>query len=247
MLFVTIVLDGVGIGAQPDSVRYGDQGCNTLAHVCEKATPELPNLARMGLGHIYPLTDVPAVPSPHASYGKMQEVSAGKDSTSGHWELAGLRLERPFPTYPDGFPPGVIASFLEKTGCAGVLGNRPASGTEIVEELGAQHQETGRIILYTSADSVFQLAAHTETIPLERLYRFCHIARDEVCVGEHAVGRVIALAFHGQSRRLQTPLGSSQGLFAVTASQDCTRGAPGRRCSHPFHRQGCGSVRWRRV
>lgn len=196
-LFVTIVLDGVGIGEQPDAGRYGDEGSHTLGHVCETARPALPNLTRLGLGCIAPLEGVPPVEAPLASYGRMREVSAGKDSTTGHWELAGLRLDRPFPTYPDGFPEEVIRAFVERAGCSGVLGNRPASGTAIIEALGARHQETGLPIVYTSADSVFQVAAHVDTIPLDDLYRLCRIAREEVCVGAHAVGRVIARPFTG--------------------------------------------------
>ena len=196
-LFVTIVLDGVGIGAQPDADRYGDVGSNTLAHVCATAHPDLPDLAGLGLGRIADLDGVPATDQPRAHFGRMREVSAGKDSTTGHWELAGLRLDAPFPTYPDGFPLAVIDAFVEKTGCGGVLGNRPASGTVIIDELGPEHAETGHPIVYTSADSVFQIAAHKDVIPLDRLYALCRIARDEVCIGEHTVGRVIARPFVG--------------------------------------------------
>ncbi len=197
-LFVTIILDGVGIGAQPDAARYGDAGSDTLGHVCAVARPALPHLAQLGLGCIAPLAGVPPAPAPRAHYGRMREVSAGKDSTTGHWELAGLRLEQPFPTYPDGFPAEVIDAFVAKAGCGGVLGNRTASGTAIIEELGEAHQRTGHPIVYTSADSVFQVAAHKDTIPLEALYRMCRIAREEVCVGAHAVGRVIARPFVGR-------------------------------------------------
>lgn len=195
--FVTIVLDGVGIGEQPDAGAYGDQGSNTLGHVCALAHPPLPHLTRLGLGCIAPLEGVPSVPAPLASFGKMQEVAAGKDSTTGHWELAGLTLEVPFPTYPQGFPPALIDAFLAQTGCAGILGNQVASGTAILDALGTAHQQTGWPIVYTSADSVFQVAAHVETLPLEQLYWLCQIARDAVCVGPHAVGRVIARPFEG--------------------------------------------------
>ncbi len=195
--FVTIVLDGVGIGAQPDADQYGDADSNTLAHVCATEQPDLPNLAQLGLGRIAPLDGIPATDTPGAHYGRMREVSAGKDSTTGHWELAGLRLNQPFPTYPEGFPSEVIEAFVEKTGCGGVLGNRPESGTVIIEELGEEHAQTGYPIVYTSADSVFQIAAHKDVIPLDRLYELCRIAREEVCVGEHAVGRVIARPFVG--------------------------------------------------
>lgn len=196
-LFVTIVLDGVGIGAQPDADRYGDAGSHTLAHVCQTARPALPHLARLGLGRLADLPGVPREPHPQAHFGRMQEVSAGKDSTTGHWELAGLRLETPFPTYPDGFPQEVIDAFVAKTGCGGVLGNRPASGTAIIHELGPEHEAMGHPIVYTSADSVFQIAAHKDVIPLDRLYELCRVAREDVCVGEHAVGRVIARPFVG--------------------------------------------------
>jgi phosphopentomutase len=198
-MFVTIVLDGVGIGAQPDADRYGDVGSHTLGHVCAEARPDLPNLARLGLGRIAPLDGVPAAEAPAASFGRMTEVSAGKDSTTGHWELAGLRLDRPFPTYPDGFPPDLVAQFLDATGCDGVLANEPASGTAVIEAFGPEHERTGRPIVYTSADSVFQIAAHKDVLPLPRLYELCRIAREEVCVGEHGVGRVIARPFVGEA------------------------------------------------
>ena len=195
--FVTIVLDGVGIGAQPDADRYGDAGSHTLKHVCAAASPRLPNFERLGLGCIGTLDGIGAVAEPAASYGKMQELSAGKDSTTGHWELAGLLLDQPFPTYPHGFPREVIDRFKELTGCDGVLGNKAASGTAIIDELGDEHVDTGYPIVYTSADSVFQVAAHKDVIPLEELYRMCEVARREVCVGSHGVGRVIARPFVG--------------------------------------------------
>ncbi len=198
-MFVTIVLDGVGIGALPDADRYGDAGSHTLGHVCATARPALPNLARLGLGCIAPLEGVPPVAEPLASFGRMTEVSAGKDSTTGHWELAGLHLAEPFPTYPDGFPLDLVYRFLEATGFEGVLANEPASGTGVIEAFGEEHMRTGHPILYTSADSVFQVAAHKDVIPLERLYALCHTARTEVCVGEHAVGRVIARPFVGEA------------------------------------------------
>lgn len=196
-LFVTFILDGVGIGAQPDAASFGDAGSHTLGHICTTAHPALPNMTQLGLGCITPLEGVPPVPTPRAGFGRMREVSAGKDSTTGHWELAGIRLTDPFPTYPAGFSDDVIAAFVAKTGCGGVLGNKPASGTAIIEELGEAHQQSGFPIVYTSADSVFQIAAHKHVIPLEELYRLCRIARDEVCVGRHAVGRVIARPFTG--------------------------------------------------
>lgn len=197
-MFVTLILDGVGIGAQPDSHLYGDARCNTLGHVCASVRPHLPNLSAMGLGRIARLEGVSPAAHPSADFGKMQEVSAGKDSTTGHWELAGLRLDKPFPTYPAGFPSELIERFQEVTGAPGVLANRPESGTVVIDEFGEEHQATRRPIVYTSADSVFQIAAHKETIPLDELYRMCRLTRNEVCIGEHAVGRVIARPFVGR-------------------------------------------------
>ncbi|MDX1419809.1 MAG: phosphopentomutase [Rubricoccaceae bacterium] len=198
MLIVSIVLDGAGVGEAPDAAAYGDLGSDTLGHVCAASRPHLPHLARLGLGRIRPLDGVEAVAAPAASWGRMTATAAGKDSTTGHWELAGLVLDAPFPTYPDGFPDEMIAAFCREAGVEGVLGNRAASGTAIIAELGEAHEETGRPIVYTSADSVFQIAAHTDTIPLDALYRMCRLARDRVCVGEHAVGRVIARPFVGR-------------------------------------------------
>jgi len=190
-------MDGVGIGAQPDAKVYGDDGSDTLGHVLAAEQPTLPTFASLGLGCIRDLTGVSCPDWPQARYGRMREVSAGKDSTTGHWELAGLRLDAPLPTYDEGFPDEVIDAFLEATGCGGVLGNKPASGTAIIAELGPAHEETGHPIVYTSADSVFQIAAHKDVIPLERLYALCELARTEACVGDHAVGRVIARPFVG--------------------------------------------------
>lgn len=197
VVWVSIILDGVGIGAQPDSYQYGDEGSNTLGHVCQVVAPRLPHLQALGLGCIAPLNGVPPADFPAAQYGKMQEVSAGKDSTTGHWELAGLRLDHPFPTYPDGFPPDLIDRFIHLTGCRSVLGNRHSSGTTIIEQFGAEHERTGYPIVYTSADSVLQIAGHKEIFPLDELYRICEIARNDVCIGEHAIGRVIARPFVG--------------------------------------------------
>lgn len=196
-LFVSIVLDGVGVGWQPDAAEYGDEGANTLGHVLRVAKPELPNLTAAGLGLIAPLSGVPPVRGPQASWGQMREQSAGKDSTTGHWELAGIRLNRPFPTYPRGFPEEMLAAFAGITGVDGSLGNEVASGTEIIARLGDAHVESGKPIVYTSADSVFQVAAHVDVVPLETLYEWCHAARSEVCAGPHAVGRVIARPFTG--------------------------------------------------
>ena len=198
--FIIIVLDGVGAGEAPDADKYGDAGSNTLGNIDKFVGGlQLPNLGKFGLGNILPLTGVPPEKSPLASYGKMREVSTGKDSTSGHWEIGGLKVEIDFPYYPNGFPEEIINLFLEKTGLKGVLGNKPASGTEIIKELGDEHVKTGFPIVYTSADSVFQIAAHEEVIPLERLYEICEIARNEVLVGKNSVGRVIARPFVGTS------------------------------------------------
>ena len=203
MLFVSIVLDGAGVGHAPDAEVYGDGGSNTLGHVCNRERPHLPNLARLGLGHIAGLAGdrlagVESVDAPEAAWGRMTERAAGKDSTTGHWALAGLVLETPFPTYPQGFPPEVIRAFCERVGVSGVLSNQPASGTTVIAQLGEAHQRTGRPIVYTSADSVFQIAAHVDTIGLAELYAMCRVAREEVCVGAHAVGRVIARPFTGE-------------------------------------------------
>ncbi len=197
MLFVTIVLDGVGIGEQPDADQYGDTGSDTLGHVLAAERPHLPNLERLGLGHIRPLAGISSDHSPESSWGKMTERSAGKDSTTGHWELAGLHLADPFPTYPNGFPDEVVSSFCGVAGVDGILGNKPESGTVIIEEFGPEHMATGKPIVYTSADSVFQIAVHTDVVPLDELYSMCRVAREKICVGPHGVGRVIARPFNG--------------------------------------------------
>jgi phosphopentomutase len=194
---VVIVLDGVGIGAMPDAERYGDMGADSLAHAAASVGGlRLPNLERLGLGAIAPIEGVRRIAAPQASFGRMAMRSPGKDSTSGHWELMGCPLAEPFPIYPDGFPPEIIDRFERESG-TGVLGNVPASGTEIIELLGREHLRTGKPILYTSADSVFQLAAHEEVICTEELYELCRIAR-EMLKGPNAVGRVIARPFTGE-------------------------------------------------
>jgi phosphopentomutase len=194
---IIIVLDSCGIGALPDAPRYGDVGASTLPHTAAACGGlRLPTLGHLGLGRIAPILSVPPDPSPVGAFGKMAEVSAGKDSTTGHWELMGIRLDRPFPTYPHGFPPEVIEPFEAQIGRR-VLGNRPASGTEIIAELGPEHLRTGAPIVYTSADSVFQIAAHEACIPVEELYRYCRIAR-AILTGPHAVSRVIARPFVGE-------------------------------------------------
>ena len=194
------MLDGVGIGALPDADEFGDRGTHTLAHVATAVHGlRLPRLAELGLGRLVPVEGVPPVERPTACFGRMAERSRGKDSTTGHWEIAGLVTEQPFPTYPQGFPAEVIDGFLRETGFDGVLGNSVASGTAIIESLGEMHVRTGRPIVYTSADSVFQIAAHEEVIPLARLYEVCRLTRERVAVGDHAVGRVIARPFAGSS------------------------------------------------
>lgn len=194
---VLIILDSAGIGELPDAAGYGDTGSNTIGHVAEAVGGlKTPNMGRLGLGNIAPIAGVPAEKAPTGAFGKMAEVSAGKDTTTGHWEIAGVVLNQPFPTYPQGFPAEVISRFEQLIGRK-TLGNVPASGTEIIKELGPEHLRTGYPIVYTSADSVFQIAAHEEVIPVEELYRFCRIAR-EMLTGEHAVGRVIARPFVGK-------------------------------------------------
>ncbi|AHV98191.1 phosphopentomutase [Paenibacillus sabinae] len=193
-----IVLDSVGIGEAPDAASFGDAGSHTLGHILERNPGlKLPNMQRLGLANIAPLPPLGPVPQPKAYYGKMQEVSVGKDTMTGHWELMGLKIETPFNTYPDGFPAELIAKFEAATGRK-VLGNKPASGTEILVEYGEEQMKTGAWIVYTSADSVFQIAAHEEIIPLDELYRACHIARELTMAPEFSVGRVIARPYVGQ-------------------------------------------------
>lgn len=191
---VLVVLDGAGAGYQPDADKYGDVGANTLGHVIEQEHPEIPNLTEMGL-----LKTIGLHPEdeddPIGCYGTMLERAAGKDTTTGHWELAGLTLEKPFPTYPNGFPQEVIDEFERETGM-GTIGNCVASGTEIIERLGPEHIRTGKLIVYTSADSVFQIAAHEAIVPPTELWHICRIAR-RILKGEHSVGRVIARPFIG--------------------------------------------------
>ena len=193
---ILVVLDGVGAGANPDAHAYGDDGASSLEH-CAQAVGglELPNLGRIGLGNITPILGTPPADKAQGSYGRMAEAATGKDSTTGHWEMSGVVLHKPLPTYPHGFPAHLVNQFEKAIGRE-VLGNKAASGTEIIKELGEEHLRTGRPILYTSADSVFQLAAHQDVIPLEELYHMCRIARDMLS-GDNAVGRVIARPFIG--------------------------------------------------
>ncbi|HEX8494379.1 MAG TPA: phosphopentomutase [Pyrinomonadaceae bacterium] len=192
-----IVLDSLGMGEMPDAAEWGDAGSDTLGHILETREVRLPNLQAYGLGNIRPLQGVPPVEHPRASYGRCALRSNGKDTTTGHWEMAGIILERAFPTYPHGFPPRIITRFVEEANVPGVLGNIPASGTEIIKELGDEHVRTGKPIVYTSADSVFQIAAHESVIPLPRLYEICETAR-RILKGEDEVGRVIARPFEGE-------------------------------------------------
>jgi len=193
---VILVLDGVGVGAAPDAAAYGDVGSDTLGNLARnRGGLSLPNLEALGLGNIAPIEGVSATGAPQAAWGRMCPASAGKDSTAGHWEIAGLHLARPFPTYPNGFPLDVIDAFIAATG-RGVLGNVPASGTEIVDRFGAEQERTGEWIVYTSADSVFQVAANEGIIPLAELYRACETAR-AMLVAPHDVSRVIARPFAG--------------------------------------------------
>ena len=193
---VLIVLDSLGMGEMPDAAAWGDAGADTLGHILESREVRLPNLQRHGLGNIRPLRGVPPVENPRASFGRCALASNGKDTTTGHWEMAGIILERAFPTYPQGFPADIINRFISETGVSGILGNVPASGTEIIKELGAEHVRTGKPIVYTSADSVFQIAAHEGVIPVARLYEICETAR-AILRDEHEVGRVIARPFVG--------------------------------------------------
>lgn len=193
---IIIVLDSAGIGELPDAAEYGDEGSNTLGNIAA-AVPgfSLPNLEKLGLGNIDGIVGFKAAEEPLGCFGKMAERSVGKDTTTGHWELAGITLRKPFPVYPEGFPGDLVERFEKAIGTK-TLGNYPASGTVIIKELGQQHVKTGYPIIYTSADSVFQIAAHEDVIPVQRLYEICRTAR-EILTGEHAVGRVIARPFTG--------------------------------------------------
>ena len=191
---VTIVLDGCGVGGAPDAAKYADAGANTLKHVWDLKHPDIPNLMELGLGRILGVEDDD---EPVGCYGRMREKAAGKDTTTGHWEIAGLTLKKPFPTYPNGFPEALIRKFEEETGM-GVIGNRPASGTEIIQELGNEHYVTGKLIVYTSADSVFQIAAHEDVVPVQELYHICRTAR-RLLKDDDCVGRVIARPFVGSA------------------------------------------------
>ena len=192
---VWVVLDSVGIGALPDAGQYGDTGRNTLGHIADSRPLRIPNLVQLGLANIGPLAHLSPAARPAGCFGKGATRSPGKDTTTGHWEMAGIWLEQAFPVYPHGFPPEIMQAFERAIGRK-TLGNKPASGTEILKELGAEHMRTGCPIVYTSGDSVFQIAAHEEIVPVEELYRYCEIAR-KILDGPHRVGRVIARPFTG--------------------------------------------------
>ena len=199
---VLFVLDSVGIGALPDSEQFGDIGVSTLGHIAKSTDNfKIPNLKKLGVGNIDGIDYIEADPSPIGAFGRSLEASNGKDTTTGHWEIAGLKIEQPFKTYPDGFPPHIINAFEAQTGRK-VLCNKPASGTVVLDELGEEHMKTGNPIVYTSADSVFQIAAHEDIIPLDELYRMCQIARD-ILVGDDQVARVIARPFVGEPGNFQ--------------------------------------------
>jgi phosphopentomutase len=204
---IWIVLDSVGIGAMPDAAQYGDPpGSDTLGNIARIRGLRVPNLQRLGLGNIKDLAGISAAESPRGAYGRCALASPGKDTTTGHWEMVGIHLAKPFPLFPNGFPPEIMNEFERRIG-RGTLGNKAASGTEIIQELGAEHMRTGSPIVYTSADSVFQVAAHEEVIPLWELYKICETAR-EILRGPHEVGRVIARPFVG-----------SPGKFTRTANR----------------------------
>ena len=192
---VWVVLDSVGIGALPDAEQYGDTGRNTLGHIARSRPLAIPNLVRLGLANIEPLAHLSPIATPSGCFGKGATRSPGKDTTTGHWEMAGIWLEQAFPVYPRGFPPEIMQAF-ERAIRRKTLGNKPASGTEILKELGAEHMRMGYPIVYTSGDSVFQIAAHEDVVPVPELYRYCEIAR-KILDGPHRVGRVIARPFTG--------------------------------------------------
>ena len=211
-----IVLDSCGIGYEPDADKFGDVGANTLRTCAASPEFHMDNLISMGLGHLDGVDYLPKSPELHGAFARLQERSMGKDTTIGHWEIAGVVSPNPLPTYPNGFPEEVLKPFREATG-RGVLANAPWSGTEVIAKYGAEHMRTGDLIVYTSADSVFQIAAHEDIVPLEQLYEYCRIAR-KILVGKHGVGRVIARPFEGEGRfhpHVQPPR-----LFARAARRD---------------------------
>lgn len=200
-----IVLDSVGIGAMEDAAEFGDEGTNTLKSAAKGSCFHMPNMEQLGLFNIDGVDWKEGTASPGAVYGRMREASKGKDTTIGHWEIAGVISKEPLPVYPDGFPEEILAPFSQMTG-RGILCNRPYSGTEVIKEFGDEHVKTGKLIVYTSADSVFQIAAHEDVVPVETLYEYCRMARELLC-GKHGVGRVIARPFTGESGNYQRTSG----------------------------------------
>ena len=216
---ILIVLDSVGIGALPDAAAYGDAGADTLGHIINTCHPDIPNMMALGLGNIDGASFPGAAQAPKGCYGRLREVSAGKDTTTGHWEIAGVQLSRPFPTFPNGFPQDFIERFEKAVG-RGTIGNKPASGTAILDELGEEHIATGKLIVYTSADSVFQIAANEAVVPLEELYRICEIARG-MLTGDLEVGRVIARPFIGERAGGFTRTGGRRDFSAMPPDTMC--------------------------
>ncbi len=221
---ITIVTDSVGIGHSLEAERFGDMGANTLGHIEEAVGPlQIPNLRKLGIGKIADIT--PQQDTVVGAFGRMHEQSTGKDTTSGHWEMMGHPVKVPFPTFYDGFPQELMDTFTKETGY-GFLGNEAASGTEIIERLGEEHMRTGKPIVYTSADSVFQIAAHESIIPLEDLYKMCQITRERVCIGDYYVGRIIARPFVGEPGRFVRTSNRHdysrlpEGRFVLQALQD---------------------------
>ena len=216
---ILIVLDSVGIGEAPDSAAFGDAGADTLGHIFEAEHPALPNMMSLGLGNIQGARLGGGVLNPAGCYGKCREVSPGKDTTTGHWEIAGAELKKAFPVFPDGFPASFIDAFEKRVGRK-TMGNVPASGTAILDELGEAHMKTGNLIVYTSGDSVFQIAAHEEIVPLEELYAICRIAREMLC-GELEVGRVIARPFLGTGKGAFKRTGNRRDFSALPPTTCC--------------------------
>ena len=216
---ILIVLDSVGIGEAPDSAAYGDAGADTLGHIWSVCRPNIPHMMELGLGNVQGANLGGGVASPKGCFGKCREVSAGKDTTTGHWEIAGVQLKKAFPTFPDGFPQDFIAAFEKAVG-RGTLGNKPASGTAILDELGEEHLATGKLIVYTSADSVFQIAANEALVPPQELYRICRIAR-EMLHGDLEVGRVIARPFVGDHAGAFKRTGNRRDFSALPPETGC--------------------------
>ena len=216
---ILIVLDSVGIGALADAADYGDAGADTLGHIIKACQPQIPNMMELGLGKIDDISFTGGEGEAKGCYGKMKEVSAGKDTTTGHWEISGVQLSRPFPTFPNGFPQDFLDRFEAAVG-RGTIGNKPASGTAILDELGEEHLKTGKLIVYTSADSVFQIAANEAIVPLEELYRCCQIARD-MLVDELEVGRVIARPFVGEKAGAFKRTGGRRDYSAIPPKTMC--------------------------